>query len=86
MAHYRIIVFRKPKAAKKNKKPFTVEDLSAVDGYSYNGQIILVDTIRWLAPDLSKENQMILFRRLLDKAIAEAAENDYVGTLETWLL
>ncbi len=83
MAYYRIIVFRKPTAEGAKAKPLALEDYSTVDGYSYDGRIILVDTIRWLTPDMSEENHQKLFRRLLEKAITEAAENNCIGTLET---
>lgn len=86
MAHYRIIIFHDPAQQIENAERIGLTDtaLSHVDGFFQNEKLILLDTVRWLLPELSPAKQAETFRKLLEKEADEASRKGYVGSIKDW--
>lgn len=83
MAHYRIIRFCKPDECIDNPMCFTRENLQLVDGFAYDGELVLLDTLRWMLPEMSEEKRRELFLKLFEQKRKEAEKNGLYAYLET---
>lgn len=75
MAHYRYICFDSPGKCSEDQKPISREDLSKIDGLISDGELISLDTIRWMLPEMSEEKRRETFLKIVEQKWREAKIN-----------
>ena len=74
MARYRLVIFY---ATHENDSRFNVLDgnvIDQVDGFIYDDELVSLDTIRWMLPEMSDQKQKETFHKILMQKIQQASE------------
>ena len=86
MAHYRIIRFCKSDELIGEPIKLARENLQTVDGFIYNGELVLFDTLRWMLPEMSEEKRRETFMKLIDQKRKKAEADGLCVYFETVLM
>ena len=71
MAHYRFIAFFKPDDAQAHRLITFRDDLSEVDGFIHDDEVISLDMLRWLLPGVSEETRQEAFQKILARKLGK---------------